>query len=279
MEYSDNQNVQNKQNNNFYDLNNDNKIQTQKIMNFSNNLEELKYNAFDKKNENIVGNINKPNKNIFQKKILIINDGKKNFQENQENHVNQENHISQVNQNNEIITNSEMLILYKEILNDFCELNENTTKSINKIKNNMKKMEKLIVKSVVQKKKIPNDWGFAEQRQVPKTIEVFFNLQANSKISRTAIGKLFQDYISKNNLKGGVGLKNCPDKRIYKMDDNLTKLFGLSSDDKNKINNANSPKIKFPDGFNFYNYQQWIKKLYIDEFGENVVSNKKIEEK
>ena len=68
MEYSDNQNVQNKQNNNFYDLNNDNKIQTQKIMNFSNNLEELKYNAFDKKNENIVGNINKPNKNIFQKK-------------------------------------------------------------------------------------------------------------------------------------------------------------------------------------------------------------------
>lgn len=166
-----------------------------------------------------------------------------------------------------------IILLYKEIIKDFDELNENTAKSIGKIKTNIKKMEKLIIKTGGIKKKSDSKWGFSEQRIVPKSIETFFNLGSNSKLSRTSIGKLFQDYISKNNLKGNLNLKNKIDKRIYKMNGELGKLFDLSDETINKINSSNSSNIKYPDGFNFYNYQQWIKQLYVKEFGE-VQTNK-----
>ncbi len=95
---------------------------------------------------------------------------------------------------------------------------------------------------------------------------MFFNLEPNLKLSRTEVGKLFQDYIQKNNLKGNINIKNKIDKRIYKLDDKLTKLFNLTEEEKNTINLCSSSNVKYPLGFNFYNYQRWIKKLYTEEF-------------
>ena len=72
-----------------------------------------------------------------------------------------------------------------------------------------------------------------------------------------------------------MSLKNKIDKRIYRVDDGLVKLFNLSNDEKNKINSCLSSDIKYPNGFNFYNYQKWIKKLYLEEFGDDkLIKNK-----
>ena len=72
-----------------------------------------------------------------------------------------------------------------------------------------------------------------------------------------------------------MSLKNKIDKRIYRVDDGLVKLFNLSNDEKNKINSCSSSDIKYPNGFNFYNYQKWIKKLYLEEFGDDkLIKNK-----
>jgi hypothetical protein len=162
---------------------------------------------------------------------------------------------------------------YNDLINEVNELNDYTIKSIIKIKSNIKKLEKNIIKFVNPKKNNPNknnnDCGFTEQRVIPTSIEKFFNIEPNLKLSRTEIGKLFQDYIQKNDLKGNIGIKNKIDKRIYRLDDNLTKLFGLSEEDKNKINSCSLSNVKYPNGFNFYNYQKWIKKIYIEEF-ENI---------
>jgi hypothetical protein len=172
--------------------------------------------------------------------------------------------------------NNDLIILYKELVKDFNDFNESTIKGIIKLKLNIKKIEKIILKNKIlsnKKNTKNNDWGFTEQRVIPKSIEIFFNIEPNSKLSRTYIGKLFQEYIEKNDLKGNINIKNKLDKRIYKLDDKLTKLFGLTEEDKNKINSCQSSNIKFPNGFNFYNYQKWIKKLYTEEFENNKVIN------
>ena len=84
-------------------------------------------------------------------------------------------------------------------------------------------------------------------------------------MSRTKIGGLFQEYLKKNNLKGNIGEKNKIDKRIYKFDYELAKLFGITQEQMIKINTCTSSKIKYPDGYNFHNYQTWIKKIYEKE--------------
>ena len=171
----------------------------------------------------------------------------------------------------------EILIIYKELLKDFNEFNDNTLKGLVKLKNSMKKLEKNIIKTSTKnpKNKKKNDWGIAEQRNVPKSIEIFFNLESGTKYSRNQIGGLFQDYIAKNNLKGNLNAKNKIDNRIYKLDDKLTKLFKLSNDEKNKINSCLSSSVKYPNAFNFYNYQTWIKKIYIEELSNVLIQDNK----
>ena len=164
--------------------------------------------------------------------------------------------------------------MYKDLVKEFNDLNDITIKGLIKLKLSIKKFEKIINKtSSIKKSNLKNnDWGFTEQRIIPNSIELFFDIESDSKLSRTDIGRLFQEYIEKNNLKGNINSKNKLDKRIYRLDDKLSKLFTLSEDEKNKINLCNSSDIKYPHGFNFYNYQKWIKKIYIEEFGNETIN-------
>lgn len=200
------------------------------------------------KNEIIMGKeqINFEKKNVFNKNDILSP-------------------IITLNESN----NNEIFLLYKDLVKEFNDFNDLTIKGLLKLKLSIKKFEKVINKSSLKKKTNlkKNDWGFTEQRDIPKSIELFFNIKSDSKLSRTDIGRLFQEYIEKNNLKGNINSKNKLDKRIYRVDDKLSKLFNLSNDEKNIINSCNSSKIKYPNGFNFYNYQTWIKKIYIEEFG------------
>lgn len=165
------------------------------------------------------------------------------------------------------LENDDLMKYYKELVKEFNEYNEILMKDTNKIKNKIKNFEKIINKNINKKmkKEKNNNCGFAEKKKVPKSIQLFFNLDTNSKYPRTEIGGKFQNYIEQHNLKGNINNKNKNDKRIYKFDNNLSKLFKITEEQQNKINSCKSSNIKFPDGFNFYNYQTWIKKLYTDD--------------
>ena len=160
---------------------------------------------------------------------------------------------------------------YKELKKEFNIFLENVLMSTTKINNIIKKIDKQIqkndnIKEKQQKNKNENEAkGFAEDKLVPKSIQKFFNLEEGIKKSRTQIGGLFQEYLKNNNLKGNINEKNKVDNRIYKLDDKLSKLFNITEEQKNKINSCLSSKMKYPDGYNFYNYQTWIKKLYEEE--------------
>lgn len=200
---------------------------------------------------------------------LIINKDQNNFEKKKI--FNKNDNLSSKIILNESNNNNDFFLLYKDLVKEFNEFNDTTIKGLIKLKLSIKKFEKIINKSSSNKKTNlkNNDWGFTEQRIIPKSIELFFNIKPDSKLSRTDIGKLFQEYIEKNNLKGNINSKNKLDKRIYRLDDKLTKLFNLSENEKNKINSCNSSDIKYPYGFNFYNYQKWIKKIYIEEFSDD----------
>lgn len=166
----------------------------------------------------------------------------------------------------------ELINKYNNILKKLISVDSTALKlfqEIKELKNEIKNFEKPLLKNQnkLGKKKNTknNDWGFFEKRDIPISIKLFFNLDKNVKLSRTEIGGLFQNYIEKNNLKGNLNLKNKMDKRIYKIDSALSKLFGINQDQENIINSAKSSKIKYPDGFNFYNYQTWIKKIYSEQ--------------
>ena len=169
----------------------------------------------------------------------------------------------------------EMLKLCVELTNDLNNLNEIFLKEMNKIKNKIKNIEKITNKINNKKKKKEKkaDWGFAEEKNVPIPIQIFFNLKSNCKYPRTEIGGMFQNYIEQNNLKGNLNSKNKLDKRIYRFDDKLAKLFGVHEEQKNTINSCTSSNIKYPNGFNFYNYQTWIKKIYVDDDNKKNIIN------
>jgi hypothetical protein len=157
---------------------------------------------------------------------------------------------------------------YNELKKVFNNFFENVLNGIKEIKNIIKKMDKQTYKNDINKKKqikktsVKKEKGFGEEKLVPEPIQIFFNLEKNEKMSRIKVGGLFQEYLRKNNLKGNINEKNKIDKRIYKIDDKLSKLFGISKEDVEKINSCSSSTIKYPNGYNFSNYQTWIKKIY-----------------
>ena len=158
---------------------------------------------------------------------------------------------------------------YNELKNVFNNFLENVLNGTKEIKTIIKKIDKQTYKNDVNKKNqikkdiiVKKEKGFAEEKLVPEPIQIFFNLEKGIKMSRTKVGGLFQEYLKKNNLKGNINEKNKIDKRIYKIDNELAKLFGLSKEEMEKINSCSSSTIKYPNGYNFSNYQTWIKKIY-----------------
>lgn len=223
----------------------------------NNNNIKISYNIKD------IENIKSTNNNeIILKNKNISNC--ENFIEKQNNEINKDNvevKKTLFKNNDDIYEN------YKELTKEFNVFLENVLTSTGKIKNLIKKIDKQMYKnnlSIENKKNKSSmkDKGFAEEKIVPKQIQLFFNLEPETKMSRTKVGGLFQDYLKKNNLKGNIGEKNKIDKRIYKLDDNLAKLFEIGNEEKDKINACTSSKVKYPYGFNFHNYQTWIKKIY-----------------
>ena len=181
---------------------------------------------------------------------------------------------------NENVIKNDINENYKELKQEFNNFLENVLSGTTKIKNIIKKIDKQIQKNdnikekqLIKKNISSKEKGFAETKNIPQSIQIFFCLEEKTKMARTKVGGLFQDYLKKNNLKGNINEKNKIDKRIYKFDDKLAKLFNVTEQQKNKINSCISSKTEYPNGYNFYNYQTWIKKLY-EEKNINITDDK-----
>lgn len=211
---------------------------------------------------------------IPNKKNIVENEKLHNYDDNDK-YLNINENLSSNIILNEILQKNKTKSEDKNLYDDYIELKkvfnnflENVLTGTKEIKNIIKKIDKHTYKNDTNKKKLKNticvkkEKGFAEEKLVPEPIQIFFNLEKGIKMSRTKVGGLFQEYLRKNNLKGNINEKNKIDKRIYKIDDKLAKLFGISKEDMDKINSCSSSTIKYPNGYNFSNYQTWIKKIY-----------------
>jgi hypothetical protein len=126
---------------------------------------------------------------------------------------------------------------YKEQKSDIKELiklYKNETKQLKK-NQRIKKIEKC---------------GFTNDEQVPQSIAKFLKLDLNSKMPRTELTKLFYEELKNRKL--------CyeQDKRVFRADTELKKLFNLPD----TVNDSIDAKDKT--GLNFFNLQTYIAKCY-----------------
>jgi chromatin remodeling complex protein RSC6 len=144
---------------------------------------------------------------------------------------------------NKTSTDESFASLYKSMVDDI----ENSFHSLKYIKSNMKELDKLYL---IQMKKV-NSYEKQKNKKalkskirkaspVPKDICQMLGLANDILLPRTEITKKIYDYIKINNLQDET------DKRIIKPNDELKKIFNLTSDEE----------------VSFLNIQTYIKKAY-----------------
>ena len=79
-------------------------------------------------------------------------------------------------------------------------------------------------KSKKQDKKDNKHTGISAECDVPEQFKQLFNLEKDSKIPRTTIAKLLHKYLQDNHLKLDTN------KQIFRVDDKLQKIFGLTKE-------------------------------------------------
>jgi hypothetical protein len=130
-------------------------------------------------------------------------------------------------------------------------------------------------KSKKQDKKDNKHTGISAECDVPEQFKQLFNLEKDSKIPRTTIAKLLHKYLQDNHLKLDTN------KQIFRVDDKLQKIFGLTKEQVDYINSTTQTKPtrkqfeneddynremeQFNKGFNFFNFQTYLKIVYGDK--------------
>lgn len=181
---------------------------------------------------------------------------------------------------------------YKELLDYF---NRQKKEDIEAKKNLKRFYEKNIkqlnrkYKSKKQDKRENKHTGISAECEVPEAFRKLFKLEENSKIPRTTIAKLLHKYLQDHNLK----LES--NKQIFRVDDKLAKIFNLTPEQVKYINTTTQTKPtrkqfeneddynremdQFNKGFNFFNFQTYLKIVYGDKPETTVVESVKEEPK
>ena len=137
----------------------------------------------------------------------------------------------------------------------------NTQENLTLLKNNLKRFYKVTEKQLTKlnKSKRYNNknrspTGFGKVKPVPQSLKTLLNLDDNVEMTRPAVTKKLYEYIDTHNLRSEE------DKRIIKVNDNLSKAFKLTKDQVKSINSSKS--VKDDTGLNFYNIQKYVATLY-----------------
>jgi hypothetical protein len=149
----------------------------------------------------------------------------------------------------DIINNSiKELKTAKSYVTKMVKMYQNEIKKLNNIKN--KKHEKR------------KDTGVMKASIVPKKISDYLGLEEGSKMIRNQVVSKFYQKIKEKDLF----LER--DKRVFRVDAELMKIFDLNE----SVNNSTNAKDK-ENGFNFYNLPTHIAKIYREE--KQIEQNKK----
>lgn len=146
---------------------------------------------------------------------------------------------------------------YSELFSELTKTQEHLSLLKNNLKRFYKSTERQLTKLSRNKRntnKNRSPTGFGKVKPVPLTLKTLLNLEDNVEMTRPAVTKKLYEYIDANNLR------SAEDKRIIKVNDNLTKAFKLT---KEQVKNINASKtVKDDNGLNFYNIQKYVAKLY-----------------
>jgi hypothetical protein len=146
---------------------------------------------------------------------------------------------------------------YLELLKNLTNTQENLTLLKNNLKRFYKVTEKQLTKLNKSKRynnKNRSPTGFGKVKPVPLSLKTLLNLDDNIEMTRPAVTKKLYEYIDSHNLRSEE------DKRIIKVNDNLSKAFKLTKDQVKSINSSKS--VKDDSGLNFYNIQKYVATLY-----------------
>ena len=130
------------------------------------------------------------------------------------------------------------------------EMIENHQKEIKKLRQLKRVIKKEKSTSTRKKPKKIVNTGFTKACQVPKKIRKFLDIDKDVLLSRIDVSKMIHSVLRNR------GLFCDKDKRVYRVDSDVMKLFDLDE----TVNKINDPKNK--NGFNMYNIQTKIASCY-----------------
>ena len=130
------------------------------------------------------------------------------------------------------------------------EMIENHQKEIKKLRQLKRVIKKEKSKSTRKKPKKIVHTGFTKACPVPKKIRKFLDIDKYVLLSRIDVSKMIHSVLRNR------GLLCDKDKRVYRVDSDVMKLFDLDE----TVNKINDPKNK--NGFNMYNIQTKIASCY-----------------
>ena len=96
--------------------------------------------------------------------------------------------------------------------------------------------------------------GFGKPCFVPSTLRLLLKLGDDECFTRPTVTQKLYSYIKDNSLF------DANDKRLLRVNDNLSKALQLSAQEVKSINSSTSTKDK--QGLNFYNIQRYVARLY-----------------
>jgi chromatin remodeling complex protein RSC6 len=146
---------------------------------------------------------------------------------------------------------------YLELQNELSAIQER----LSVLRANLKKHYKLTSKQIQKMNKgrrqntnPRSPTGFGKPCFVPSTLRSLLKLGDDECVTRPTVTQKLYSYIKDNSLF------DANDKRLLRVNDNLSKALQLSAQEVKSINSSTSTKDK--QGLNFYNIQRYVARLY-----------------
>ncbi len=167
--------------------------------------------------------------------------------------------VQQAVQNSEVEERKDDVhqLFYVELQNEISSIQER----LSTLKSNLKKYHKNTTKQLVKMNKNKRNngqprlpTGFGKPCFVPSSLRSLLELKEDECVTRPSVTKKLYSYIQTNSLYSST------DKRLIRVNDQLSTALQLSPQEVKDINSSNSVSDK--QGLNFYNIQKYVARLY-----------------
>lgn len=160
---------------------------------------------------------------------------------------------------------------YVELQNEISTIQE----KLSTLKSNLKKFHKNTSKKLVKMSRNRKNngqprspTGFGKPCFVPLSLRSLLQLKEDECVTRPSVTKKLYEYIETNSLYSET------DKRLLRVNDQLSKALQLSSQEVKTINSSSSVSDK--QGLNFYNIQKYVARLYPKNANSDLETTKNI---